>query len=91
MHLRFILFDGRPNGISLLDAQRNFVSMGAKDAESMRSVRFAGNGDIRDPEWRPLDVDNDEPESIPNDFVGLAAPNDPLELYYWSPRYFRRR
>ncbi|MGZ3504307.1 MAG: CPCC family cysteine-rich protein [Vulcanimicrobiaceae bacterium] len=90
MHLRFVLFDGRPNGISLLEAQRNFVAIGAKDAHALRNVRFPVASDVRDPDWRPVDLDQDEPESIPNDFDGLSYPQDPTLLYYWSPRYFRR-
>jgi Cysteine-rich CPCC len=90
MHLRFPLFNGLPNGISLVDAQLNYSIVGAKDADSLKSVRFPDERDERDPNWRAIDLDIDTPESIPNDFDGLAEPEDPTTLYYWLPTYGRR-
>lgn len=76
MHLRFPLFNGRPNGVSLVDAQLNFSLIG-----------FPAPAYERDPDWRPIDLDIDQPESIPVDFDGLAEPEDPKSLYYWLPSY----
>lgn len=89
MHLRFVLFSGMPNGISLVDAQQNYMTMGAKDAAVLKDVRFPTPSDVRDPDWRPVDLDSDDPEPIPVDFDGLAEPEDPTTLYYWRPTYFR--
>lgn len=85
MHLRFVTFNGMPNGIALVDAQMNYSLIGAKDAEALKTVRFPADGEERDPDWRAVDPDVDQPESIPVDFDGLAEPQDPTTLYYWLP------
>jgi Cysteine-rich CPCC len=85
MHLRFPFFNGMPNGISLVDAQLNYSVIGAKDDTALKSVRFAGAGDKRDPDWRPIDLDVDDPQEVPVDFDGIAEPEDPTTLYYWLP------
>lgn len=85
MHLRFPLFSGMPNGISLVDAQLNYSLIGAKDPDSLKSVRFADAADERDADWRAIDLDIDQPETIPVDFDGLSEPEDPTSLYYWLP------
>lgn len=72
MHLRFPHFNGLPNGTSLAQAQAKYAMIG-----------FPAPAYERDPEWRPIDPDVDEEESIPVDFDGLAEPEDPLDLYYW--------
>lgn len=90
-HLRFVLFNGLPNGISLAQAQQNFMALGAKDAESLGNVRFATEDDERDPDWRPFDSELDEAEAVPNDYVGLSTPDDPTALYYWLPDYRDKR
>ncbi len=88
MHLRFALFAGQPNGISLVDAQVNYGMLGAKDAAALKTVRLPMAGDERDPDWRAIDLDVDEPQSIPVDFDGLAQPEDTTTLYYWTPAYW---
>lgn len=89
MHLRFPLFNGMPNGISLADAQMNYSVLGAKDAHALTSVRFPGPRDQRDQDWRAIDLDIDKPEGIPVDFDGLPEPEDPTMLYYWLPSFWR--
>lgn len=84
--LHFPAFAAQPNGVSLLEAQRNYNELNAKDPETIARVRFAGSGDVRDPEWRPLDEDVDAVLSVPNDFDGLPPPQDPTALYYWLPK-----
>jgi Cysteine-rich CPCC len=88
MHLRFPLWNGMPNGISLADAQTNYAVIGAKDPGALKSVRFPDERDVRDPDWRPLDLEIDDPPQVPVDFDGLAEPEDPTVLYYWLPRYW---
>ena len=85
MHLRFPLFNGMPNGISLVDAQLNYGLIGAKDSKTAASVRAPHSGEDRDPDWRPLDMDVDALEEPPVDFVGLSEPDDVAALYYWLP------
>ena len=89
MHLRFPLFNGMPNGISLVDAQLNYSILGAKDAGALKGVRFPTGGDTRDADWRPIDLDIDRPAEVPVDFDGLAEPEDPTTLYYWLPTYWQ--
>lgn len=83
--LHFPAFAGRPNGVSLLEAQRSYNELGAKDAAAMAHVRFAGPHDVRDPDWRPLDEDVDDLRSVPVDFDGMPPPQDLTALYYWLP------
>lgn len=85
MHLRFPLFDGMPNGISLVDAQMNYGLIGAMDAKAVQSVRQPQSADERDSDWRPIDTDIDDLPLPPTDFDGLAEPEDPTALYYWLP------
>ncbi|MBV8244597.1 MAG: hydrolase [Candidatus Eremiobacteraeota bacterium] len=87
--LRFAGFSGRPNGTSLLEGQRSFVEIGAKDRASLPFVRFPASYDRRDPSWRELDDDRDDIEPIPSDTFGLVYPDDLTTLYYWSPQYWR--
>ncbi len=75
MHLRFPQFNGRPNGMSLVDAQMNYALVG-----------FPSEQYERDADWRAIDPDVDVFEPIPNDFDGLAEPEDTTSLYYWLPR-----
>lgn len=79
MHLRFPLFAGRPNGVSLVDAQVTYALTG-----------FPSNEYERDTDWRPIDRDVDAPQTPPLDFDGLAEPEDPTTLYYWLPAYWQR-
>lgn len=78
MHLRYPLFSGMPNGISLADAQVNHAMTG-----------FPSNAFERDPDWRPIDRDVDELPQPPVDFDALSEPEDPMTLYYWLPSYWR--
>ncbi|HZZ65552.1 MAG TPA: CPCC family cysteine-rich protein [Candidatus Baltobacteraceae bacterium] len=89
MHLRFPLFNGRPNGISLIDAQANFNVIGAMNEAALKSVRFPTDADERDPDWRPIDLDIDDPPTVPVDFDALQEPSDTTTLYYWSPAYWQ--
>ena len=85
-HLHFHSFSGAPNGISLLEAQRNFAQIGAIDEAHLNKVRFTTASDKRDLNWRPLDDDRDEIAHVPLDFDGAQPPEDLTELYYWNPK-----
>ena len=89
MHLRFPLFNGMPNGISLVDAQMNFAVIGAKHAAASKNVRFPNRSDERDPDWRPIDLDIDVPPEVPVDFDALPEPDDTTVFYYWLPAYWQ--
>jgi hypothetical protein len=89
MHLRFPGFSGMPNAISLVDAQMNYSVIGAKDPEALKRVRFPSAQDVRDPDWRPIDLDIDDLPQIPVDFDAMAEPEDATTLYYWTPAYWQ--
>jgi len=85
MQLRFPAFAAQPNHVSLVNAQRNYAAIGAKDAAALPEVRFADERDARDGEWRAIDSDVDDLPSVPTDFEALTVPADPTALYYWLP------
>jgi hypothetical protein len=46
--------EGGANGVSLREAQRNFVEFGACEREMLSHVRPPKEGEERDPNWRLL-------------------------------------
>lgn len=87
--LRWPMLADGPNGISLIEAQRNFVEMGACHAESLAQVRKPKPDEEREPGWRLIDPALDDFESGPDDPRNLPWPAAE-ELYWWRPTYFRR-
>lgn len=87
--LRWPMLADGPNGISLIEAQRNYGEMGASHAESRADVRKPKPGEERDPGWRPIDPALDDFEAGPQDPRNLPWPPAD-ELYWWRPTYFRR-
>jgi hypothetical protein len=87
--LRWPTLAAGPNGISLIQAQRNFVELGACHAESIAQVRKPKPGEEREPGWRPIDPALDDFESGPDDPRNLPWPAAE-HLYWWRPDYFRR-
>ncbi len=88
--LRWPTLEDGPNGISLIEAQRNFAALGACDADSVDRVRKPKPGEEREPEWRPVDPARDDFESGPDDPTSLPWPESSEELYWWRPTYYRR-
>jgi hypothetical protein len=73
------------NKVSLLDAQRNFVSIGAVEEHFSTHVRRPTSEDRRDPSWRPLAPQKDIVEiPKPGKDYGDTYPKDPKDLYYWK-------
>ena len=87
--LRWPMLADGPNGINLIEAQRNFVEMGACHAESLAQVRKPKPGEEREPGWRLIDPALDDFESGPHDPQNLPWPAAE-ELYWWRTNYFRR-
>lgn len=87
--LRWPMLADGPNGISLIEAQRNFVEIGACHADSLGQVRKPKPGEEREPGWRLIDPELDDFESGPQDPRNLPWPTGE-ELYWWRPNYFRR-
>lgn len=79
-----------PNGISLIEAQRNFVEIGACDPECVVKVRKPTPGEEREPDWRRIDPELDDFEAGPDDPRNLPWPSKGEDLYWWRPTYFRR-
>ncbi len=47
-------YEGGANGVSLKQAQQNFIKFGACDVGSIRFVRQPNQEDTKDPNWKPL-------------------------------------
>ncbi len=79
--LRFPMEGGGPNKLSLLEAQRTFQRLGAKEPRVQ---------DRRDEGWRPIDPQRDDVEySVKGTNYGSTYPDDPTVLYYWRPNFWR--
>jgi hypothetical protein len=81
--LYFPLQDGGPNRVSLVEAQVNFVQLGACERSMAKNVRKPSDTDRRDPMWFPLwekkvDLpDNEDDRSHPQ------HENSIPKLCYW--------
>lgn len=87
VQLRWPDFPGGANDPSLIDAQLNYIRLGASEARVLPYVRPATADDVRDPLWRAVDVriDNIERYEPDNDLW----PDDYTKLYWWRPTYWR--
>ncbi len=73
------------NRVSLEDAQKNFIEIGATEPRFVTEERFIKrpfarkptSSDMRDQKWRPLDRGRDKPRKIDPDSNNLE------DLYYW--------
>jgi hypothetical protein len=90
--LRFPLMPGSSNTVSLLEAQRNYVSYGASQRRSVGRTRPPERGEGRDSGWRPLDPerDNCEQPSRGTAYADSYPWPDTTVLYYWRDSYWRR-
>lgn len=90
--LRFPRMPGGANVVSLFEAQQNFRSYGASDRRSRGLTRDPVAGELLDPGWRPLNPDQDNPET-PGRGVSYSDSYpwpDTTVLYYWRSTYWRR-
>ena len=87
IQLRWPNWKGGANRLSLIDAQRAFADLGAKEASKLRHVRLPGPADLRDEGWRPIDraADSFEPSGEHTD----PWPKDRTTLYWWRPSFWR--
>ena len=75
-----------PNRITLVEAQQNFLNFGVSNLSRAKNKSTPGEGDLKDPAWRPIDKrDSFDP---PDDSYPLVLPPEiPYEsLYYWLKR-----
>jgi cysteine-rich CPCC protein len=84
---------GGANKVSLIEAQKNFVTLGAIEDRYRNDVRAPGAADIKDLKWRPWNPMQDSlaPGAIRTgkDYFDAMTPaddalsKDPNALYYW--------
>lgn len=77
MQLADPTYAGGANHPALVDAQRNFVMLGACEERLRQFVRPADANDVRDPLWRPFDPGRDAVTGP------RFAPDDTTAVYYW--------
>ena len=87
--LRWPLSADGANGISLVEAQRNFQRIGAMHKDFRRKVRRARAGESLTPGWRPIDLAVDDVERDANAPDAPPWPADGTRLYWWLPSYYR--
>src|SRR5262245_13967431 len=89
--LRFVTMSGGANRVSLVEGQRNFISIGASEERLRAFVRSLSAADRRDARWRPVEAASGDIEvSVPGKEYGQTYPQDPQALYYWRDTYWRR-
>jgi hypothetical protein len=91
VQLRDVLFAGGANKLSLVDCQRNYATFGACEERFRKHVRRATANDVRDPGWRPVDLENDNVERcLPEGGWAEPWPSDSTLLYWWRATYWRK-
>jgi hypothetical protein len=82
--LRFPRMSWGANRVSLIEAQENYFRDGVSELRFRSHVRTAEASDVREPQWRRIDVRADRiEEPIPGKDYGFSYPEDATELYYW--------
>lgn len=90
VQLRLPTMLGGPNKTTLVAAQRTFARLGACEERLVKQVRRPDEGDTRDSGWRPIEEDQDSFEDPDAPDIAHSYPDDPTELYYWRPTFWRR-
>jgi hypothetical protein len=89
LQLRWPLYSGGANKISLIEAQRNFPAIGAKQVERVSLARPPLSGEYVAEGFRPIDPAIDDFEET---FVQEAPwPEDLTVLYWWRTTFWRRQ
>ena len=82
---------GGANRVSLIDGQRNFAKLGASEVRMVSHVRRPRPVDERDPEWRLINEQTDNIETLVRGIdYGQTYPHDSTTLYYWRQTYWRK-
>lgn len=84
--LRWPGLAGGANSVSLREAQRNFLELGASEARFVGDVRPPTAEETLDADWRP--INDADPFEAPDE--SAPWPNDSTALYYWRPSFWRR-
>jgi hypothetical protein len=85
------MMGGGANRPSLMEAQKNVIEFGYGIRQRLSSRRRPEDGQ-RDPTWRTIDLNRDYFERVISGVdYGMTYPVDSTALYYWRPKYWRKR
>lgn len=87
MQLRWPAYPGGANKPCLIDAQKNYIRLGAMEERFVRHVRPPLDTERLDERWRPIDPEIDvfeHPTQEERDW-----PDDLTVLYWWRPTFWR--
>lgn len=79
IQLRWPLYGGGANVPSLVESQQNYAKYGAMEKRFVENVRRPREQDRRDPAWRPIDLERDNPQEHDD----LPWAEDYTSYYYW--------
>jgi Cysteine-rich CPCC len=83
--LRFPNLAGGANRPCLIDAQRNYATLGTSDPQ--QTVRSAlATAFSRDPDWQPIDASRDRSQEMTPGEIGDTYERDSTIYYYWRAR-----
>lgn len=87
LQLRWPLYAGGANRVTLADAQRNYLGLGVSDRCFSDLVRAPRETEVQDAGFRVVDLERDNFELT---FVQQAPwPSDRTALYWWRPHFWR--
>ncbi|MFD8498067.1 CPCC family cysteine-rich protein [Amycolatopsis sp. NPDC059657] len=89
VQLRWPDWAGGANKPSLIEAQDNYLRLGACEAQSLPRVHSARPDQPIEAEWRPINltIDNFEAKAEQN----APWPDNLTVLYWWRPTFWRAR
>lgn len=73
-------YEGGANGISLMEAQRNYQEFGACEKEMIKNVRKPNIDDEKDINWKMVDLKEDSIEKIIVDLSNISSVTELHEL-----------
>nr|WP_093572708.1 CPCC family cysteine-rich protein [Amycolatopsis rubida] len=88
VQLRWPISCSGANGVSLIEAQRNYRQVGASESRWKDRVRKPNDGELLDKGWRPIDLRIDSFEDEDDRLIGW--PSDRSVLYWWRDTFWRR-
>ncbi|GAA3883848.1 CPCC family cysteine-rich protein [Streptomyces sedi] len=88
LQLRWPLYAGGANGITLADAQQNYLRSGVSDSRFSDLVRAPRETEVLDVGFRVADLERDNFE--PTFVQEMPWPSDRMALYWWRPHFWRR-
>lgn len=83
LQLRFPGRAGGANKVSLIDAQRNYLTFGAVERRLLEHTRLPGEAEERAADWVPFDPQKHDLEACQRDGDSGSYPADLASLHYW--------